>query len=408
MAVSGPAKPRLLVLTSTFPRWDGDPTPGFVFELCRRLVRRFEVSVLAPHAPGAAVRENLHGVDVHRYRYAPQRLERLAYEGGILPRLRNRPWWLLLVPMFVVAQGLAARRLARDHDVVHAHWLLPQGLVAVTVTGRPVLATAHGGDLFGLRSVFAGRLRHWVLRRVDRLTVVSQALRDVLCAEGFDTARTVVAPMGVDLRDSFVPAGEREQQGQPRLLFVGRLVAKKGVATLLRALPQILEHVPGASLEVVGDGPERDALCTLAAELGVAEAVDFVGALPQARLPDRFRAATVVVFPSEVAADGDREGFGLVAVEALGCGCAVVASDLPAMREFLVDGETALVTPAGDPAALAVATVRLLGDPGLRERLGRAGREHVLARYDWEAVASSYADLLGTLARRAGHTGERS
>lgn len=391
---------RVLVLASTFPRWGGDTTPPFVFELCRRLARDHAVTVLAPHAPGAARHEVMDGVRVVRYRYGPDALERLAYDGGILPRLARQPWLALLIPVFVLAQLVAIFRLRRDADVIHAHWVLPQGLLAALAGRRPLLCTAHGGDLFGLRSRLAGRLKRWTLRRVDRLAAVSETLADAAVAGGVDPAALVVAPMGVDLQHRFTPAEEGPAPGKT-LLFAGRLVAKKGVDVLLEALPAVLDRHPDARLTVVGDGPERATLQTLAARLGVDSAVAFTGSVPNETLPARLRAARVVVFPSRIAADGDREGFGLVAVEAMGCGAAVVGSDLPAMREFLHDGETGLVAPAGDPQALAAAVIRLLDDPGLCARLGAAGRSFVAARYDWAVVTDTYAGLLAALAADA-------
>jgi glycosyltransferase involved in cell wall biosynthesis len=396
--LSDPTQLRILVLASTFPRWEDDhATPPFVLELCRRLARHFDVTVLAPHASGTAIAENIDGIHVQRYRYAPERWERLAYNGGILAQLRRQPWLVLLIPAFVAAQAFAVRRLRQSCDVVHAHWVLPQGLVAVVAAGRPVLCTAHGGDLYGLRSALAGWLRRWTLRRVDRLSVVSPALLEEAQRHGLDPATVVVAPMGVDLRTTFTPGAADESKAQ-RLLFVGRLVEKKGVATLIRALPMILECHPQASLEIIGDGPERAHLEELARQVGATAAVRFVGPVANHDLPARFRAASVVVFPSLVAAGGDREGFGLVAVEAMGCGCAVVGSDLPAMQGFLRHEETGLVTAAGDHAELAAAINRLLEDPLLGKRLGSAGRRHVLSHYDWETVADTYHGLLQNLA----------
>jgi len=388
------AKPRLLVLTSTYPRWTDDPTtPAFVHELARRLVARFDVHLLAPHFPGASCHEVLDGVHVHRYRYAPEQWERLAYEGGILTRLRRNPWLALMVPALLISQWLATKRLQRDAHVVHAHWVLPQGLLAVLGRRIPVLCTAHGGDLFGLQSILSGWLKRWTLRHVSRLTVVSRALAEEALRNGIEPERVLVAPMGVDLQGTFIP-GDPAEQDVPTLLFVGRLVAKKGVATLIEALPAIRQRHPDARLRVVGDGPERERLEDLARHLEIANAVDFVGAIANRDLPEIFRAAEVVVFPSVIAEDGDREGFGLVAVEALGCACAVVGSDLPAMQEYLRDGETGLVTRAGDANALAGAVSDLLDDPTLRQRLGEAGRRYVVERYDWTAVASGYADQL--------------
>ena len=117
------AKPTLLVLTSTYPRWSGDPEPGFVHELARRLTDRFQVIVLGPHAPGAKTHEVLDDVEVIRYRYAPERLETLVNDGGIVTNLRLARWKLLLVPGFVLTQAWRAWRLIRTRniDVIHAH-----------------------------------------------------------------------------------------------------------------------------------------------------------------------------------------------------------------------------------------------------------------------------------------------
>ena len=150
-------KPRLLVLASTYPRWLDDHEPGFVHELAKRQVERFEVTVLTSSAPGAALHERIDGVEVIRYRYAPRTMETLVYGGGISTNLRRAPWKWALVPSFVAAQGAAAHRLhaQKRFDVVHAHWLIPQGLVARSLRARgtgqvPYVVTSHGGDLYRL------------------------------------------------------------------------------------------------------------------------------------------------------------------------------------------------------------------------------------------------------------------
>ena len=122
------AKPVLLVLTSTYPRWKGDHEPGFVHELSRRLADDFKVIALGPSAPGAKPRETLDGVDVVRYRYAPRRMETLVNDGGIVTNLRRHRWKVLLLPGFVMALAWRAWRLQRTErvDVIHAHWLIPQ------------------------------------------------------------------------------------------------------------------------------------------------------------------------------------------------------------------------------------------------------------------------------------------
>lgn len=386
-------RPRLLVLASTYPRWVGDPEPGFVHELARRLVDRFDVTVLCPHAAGASPRERLDGVDVMRYRYAPAVLETLVNDGGIVTNLRRKPWTWLLVPGFLLAQVWALWRLVRRMRpaVIHAHWIIPQGLIVallgmIGVRMPPFLVTSHGADLFALRGRVLSSLKRFVLRRAAAATVVSEGMRDEIARLGIDATRVRVEPMGVDLSarfhpDSTVPRSRNE------LLFVGRLVEKKGLRYLLDAMPQVLAQRPDATLTVVGFGPEEDERRRQVEQLGIAGQVNFVGAVAQAALPAFYRRAAVFVAPFVQAASGDQEGLGLVLVEALGCGCPVVVSRLPATARLIdrIDGLTGVES--GDTKLLAEALIAALHDH-VRVEPG------VVAEFDWPSRADNYARAL--------------
>ena len=404
---TGGARPRLLVLTSTFPRWAGDREPPFVYELSRRLAGQFEVHVLAPHAPGARREETLDGVHVHRFRYAPERLQQLAYDGGILARLREQRWRLLLVPCLIAAQAWALRRLLARYrfDVLHAHWIIPQGLAAVLAGAPrrvPMLCTSHGGDLFGLRGRLARHLKRRVLARSAAVTVVSEAMREVVLTLNARQMVDVV-PMGTDLSGCFKPP-EQPARVPGRLLFAGRLVEKKGVRYLLDAVAQLRAQGREVTLTIAGDGPLRGALQAQASQLGIDADVAFLRSVDHTRLAALFQQAAVAVVPSVVAADGDQEGFGLVIVEAMGCACPVVASRLPAINDIAIDGETALLVPPADADELAMAIARVLDDPDGAAQRATAARDRVLERFGWEGVSDRYADLLGRLAAPGGAT----
>ena len=217
---------------------------------------------------------------------------------------------------------------------------------------------------------------------------------------GVDSRKVSIIPMGVDLRRRFVPPAV--PSSTESLLFVGRLVEKKGLRYLLAAMPKILKRFPQAHLTVVGDGPSRLELEKLASDLGLRARVRFLGAFKNEELPAVYQRAGVVVFPSVVSADGDREGFGLVLVEALGCGCACVVTDLPAMMDIVQDGKTAIVVRQKNPDEMAAAVIRLLTDPGLRSEMVREGRRQVLESFDWWIIAAKYQAVLDATIKAAG------
>lgn len=395
---------RVLVLTSTFPRWQGDCEPPFVFELTKRLGEHFEVFVLAPHAPGAVLIEEMGGIRVYRFRYFFTPWQRLAYNGGVMANLKLHKWLYLLVPFFVLSEFFSLISLVKKHkiDVIHAHWLIPQGLAAAAARvflkgNRPaILCTSHGGDLFGLQGTLLSWVKRQVVRCVDRLTVVSGAMRDYAVALAGREDIEVV-PMGVDLVRTFIP-DQNTSRNELEILFAGRLVEKKGVAYLVQAMPEVLKCYPDARLLIAGDGPDRTYLEKMAQAIGVERHIQFLGNVENTSLPELYRRAAVFVAPSVVAQGGDQEGLGLVFVEALGCECPVVATDLPAIQDVVIDGVTGVICKRADSRDLAHKIVLLLGNPDLRRSLGRAGRAHVLERFDWGMVARRYAGLADDLA----------
>ena len=393
-------RPVLLVLASTYPRWRGDHEPGFVHELSRRLVDRFRVVVLCPHASGAARQEWLDGVEVIRFRYAPPGLETLVNDGGIATNIRRARWKLLLVPLFLLAQfvaliGVLARRRV---DVIHAHWIVPQGLIAcmarrLTRSRAPMLVTSHGADVFALRGRLFDQIRRHVLRRTEALTVVSRALWQRLSSQVPASGRVEIIPMGVDLEGTFT-ASSAVQRDSNLILFVGRLVEKKGVIHLIRALTAVRRRRSEARLDIVGFGPEEPVLRAAVQALGLETVVTFRGPASPAALPALYRTAGVFVAPFVEAGSGDQEGLGLVVVEALGCGCPVVVGRVPAVADALGPHYDAMSVDATDAEALADRIVATLSaGPAAQEALTALVRD----RFDWRAIAGRYGDLLACL-----------
>jgi glycosyltransferase involved in cell wall biosynthesis len=386
--------PRLLVVASTFPRSADDSAPAFVRDLAMREATRYDTTVLVPAVEGGAREETTHGLHVRRFRYFPRRWEDLA-DGAILENLRTRrSRWLQVLP-FLIAEAFVMRRLVRRlrPDVMHVHWIIPQGLVALVARGgRPMLVTTLGGDVYGLTDPISRRLVRAVLRRAAAVTTMNEEMRERLVRLGARPDTVHVLPMGADVEGiRALAAGVERVPGQ--VLFVGRLVEKKGLPVLLDALRTLADT--GVHLRVVGDGPLLAELQQRAEGLPVT----FVGALSRDRLAREDAAAAVAVFPSVRAASGDQDGLPVALLEALAAGCPVVASDLPGLDEAVVDGKSGLLFPAGDADALADALRRVLDDPATAAELS-AGASARADEYSVAAIGARYADLLDAV--RAG------
>jgi glycosyltransferase involved in cell wall biosynthesis len=246
-----------------------------------------------------------------------------------------------------------------------------------------------------------------VLRHVDRVTVVSRAMTQGALRLGVRAEKLSVLPMGVDLVNRFSP-DVQVVRNRHELLFVGRLVEKKGLGILLAALPGLIARHPSIRLTIAGDGPLRQTLEKQATTLGVNEHLSFLGMTQPQQLRELYCRAVLFVAPFLVASGGDQEGLGLVLVEAMGCGCPVVASDLPAIADVIEHDKTGMLVPQGEPMALADQIDALLGDEQKRDALASAARGYALAHFDWAQIATRYGDLLATLASTETHQRDNS
>ncbi len=390
---------RVLISTSTFPLREDDGSPRFVYDLCRALSSHCEVTVLAPHAPGAARKERLGDLDVRRFCYfAPRSRQRLAYGDGMPDNLRGSLEAKLQVTPYVAAQAAATRRLAQQLrvDVVNSHWIVPQGLSSAIARGRAArfrhVVTLHGGDAHLLRRMPFGRsLAHFISDRSDATLAVSSNVRANLDATLGRPSGAILQPVGVHV--ARFRSGPEAPSPFPDgfLLFVGRLIAIKGLAVLLRALPRVREAHPGVGLVVIGRGPLSAALEALAGELDVSQAVAFLGAKPHAEVAAHLRACRAAIVPSVRDADGREEGMPAVVGEALAAGARVVASETGGVPDTLHPGENGWLARPGDPEDLAKRVLEALSEPP--DSAIDRGAAATAERLDWQHVTRAYLSV---------------
>lgn len=405
---------KVLFIVTAYPRWPGDVITPWLVETIERLRGRgVEVEVLAPsyRGLGSGVRD---GVMVHRFRYAPAALETLTHDQTAPDRVRERRAYLGLVPGYVAAGTLAAVRLARSggFDVMHAFWPLPHGLLGLAArraAGVPLVCTFFGVELRWLQSEL-GLLRPVVRRIVrgsDAVTVISSHTAAEVRAVAPEASVRVI-PFGAATPDEAIPPPRMRHPGEPmRLLFIGRLVERKGVGVLLEALAR---GGAGDRLTIVGDGPLRPELEAQARRAGLAGRVDFAGAVPAAALSARLAEADALVLPAVRDAKGDVEGLGVVLIEALSAERPVIASASGGIVDIVRDGDTGLLVPPGDAGALASAIARYREDPRLAADLAARGRAFVEAEFSWTGILDRLVETYQVLAsqRRGGSGGRRS
>lgn len=309
---------------------------------------------------------------------------------------------------FGIAPDFRARLAALKPDLIHAHFAVDAAdmLPVARSLGIPLVVTLHGYDVTYTDAAFRrigaeGRIylarRAALFREADRFLPVSRFIEGKAREAGVPEARMALHYLGIDLSRLAPGQGERENA----VLFVGRLVEKKGLNLLVEALARAGEGARGATLRIIGDGPKREEYLALARQrLG---RVEYLGAQPHGRVIAELARARVFCMPSMPAGSGDNEGLGLVFLEAAAVGTPSVSFAQGGILEAVRDGETGLLAPPGDIDALAAHLSRALGDPALCARLGAAGRAHVEAVFDIRRCAARLEGIYdGLIAGRAG------
>lgn len=368
---------KLLLATQNF-----GPAIGGIEQYCSELSRALaeqgaSVTVLAPSHSGSVAYDAAFPCEVVRYSSAP------ITEIGL-------------------GQALLAQRRQRYDAIVCLQWT--SALLPALHSPAPLAIMCHGKEVMplppsALRARAEALTRSQVLARAEHVFAVSRFTAEHAVAAGARADRVHVVHPGVDAARYAAAVASRPARDPargPQLLTVARLVERKGIDTVLRALPAIAAHHPSVRYAVAGRGPDGTRLEALAAELGVSERVDWLGYVSDDRLAELYAAADLFVLPSRsIPERGDVEGFGLVLLEAQACGTPVIAARSGGMPDAVLEGVTGLLVPPSDPSALAVAASTLLTDPDMHGEMAAAARSFAATK-TWRATAQG---VLAVLAR---------
>ncbi len=390
------------VLTHNYPRFSGDFSGTFVEALCEELAAQGQqVTVWAPYDP--AYRRPFDGaVRLQLYRYTwPDSLHRLGYMRTMQSDLALRLEAYALSPA-LFARGIQvvmsdAQQLRPD--VLHAHWLLPNGFIGAVVSKRlgiPLAISIPGSDAQVARSnLFFRAMARFALSQATLLTANSADLRDAVLPLGADLSRFDMIIYGTDpdaLRPDERGVAELRQrwrigENDVAALCVGRMVPKKGFDVLIRALAEpILRDLPVIAV-MVGEGDDKAAWQALAAELGVSERLRWVGNVPKTEIGRYYNMADFLAMPS---VSKPADGLNVCVLDAMSCAKPVIGTPVAGNPLVIADGSTGLIVPEQDPATLAAAIALLATNPGVRKTMGAAGRLRIETELGWPHLARRY------------------
>ena len=404
------------VLTHNYPRFPGDFSGTFIEALCTELARQAQqVTVWAPYDPaftsgGSNPATTNPAVNLQLYRYAPTaKLHTLGYMRSMQSDLALRGSGYLLGPAMMgagVAQIVRAARRRRP-DVLHAHWLLPNGFigaVASRLLGIPLVISVPGSDaqVANANPLFRAMAR-FAMRQASLMTANSADLRDgVALLDPAVLTKFDLIIYGTD-PNALKPdlAGVAALRNELALsadtfvvLCVGRMVYKKGFDTLIRALalPPLCDRNVVAIM--VGEGDQKAAWQQLAQEVGVTDRLCWVGNVPKDKIGTYYNACNVLVNP---AVRKPIDGLNVCVLDAMSCGRPVVGSMVAGNPLAIVDGESGYLVPEADPLALAIALARLADDPARQAQMGRAARLRIEQELGWPPLARRYIDHFARL-----------
>ncbi len=402
---------RLLVLTTTFPRWKQDSTPSFIYEWSKRLQENgFEIIVLAPSHYGAKRFEIMDKMKVYRFPYFyPAKFQRLAYGGGILPSLKKSNLAKIQVPFFFLSELYYALKLVRKEniDVIQSHWLIPSGLIGAVckkVYGKKHISTELAAGLAALDILpFKKRIFNFIIRKSDKMTVLSNYIQKRLfCYVGSEILKRkiVVIPLGIDTikyqrnNDKLLLRKKYDIKSKNVILFIGRIVEKKGVQYLIKAMPDILLEYPDTQLVICGDGPLKTDFENLTMNMGLENQIRFAGYVSDENIKIGYLSLSdILVVPSILTKNKDTEGLGVVILEGLATGTAVTASDIGGIPDIIKDGENGFLVQPESSDDIAQKVVKILSDDALKHKFKENGLRTVKEKFSWNIIINSLKDI---------------
>jgi glycosyltransferase involved in cell wall biosynthesis len=387
---------KILYITTAFPRNPKDPiTPWLVKTITLLNEKDIKIDVFTSSYKGLTF-NRIKNINVYRFRYFIRSFERLTHEEMALERLRKGGIYKILPLFYIIFGSLGIIKHCKKikYDIIHVHWPFPHfifGYIASRIYKIPLVCTFHGVGIRFIKqsSINLNFFLNWIINKSALITVNSTHTAGELSQ--FNPKNISVIPFGAAVEPEEV--SEEKNHDVTRLLFVGRLVERKGVEYLLQAV-KFLKEKTKIKLIIVGDGNLREALIKKKNQLKLSDKeVQFIGKIPGEKLTEYYKNCDIFILPAIIDSRGDTEGLGVVLLEAMSFKKPVVASKVGGIVDIVKDKKTGLLVKEKSAEELASAIEFLINNPEERKKLAQNGYLFQKKNFSWESITSSLISI---------------
>lgn len=397
---------KILITTSSFPANQKSTIGGgnFILELSRKIGNQFEAYVIAPLFSNSLKYEIIEGLKIFRFKFLPSKFMYSYFNSGIFEGFRSRIFLRPFILVYLISQLLLIIKICKKEDIqiIHAHWLFPQGFTAVLYkllvnTNIKIVCTTHGGDVHGLNSFIGKKIKKFTLKHIHELTVVSTPIKEKAKNLGYNKQIQVI-PMGTDISffhpDKFNPnIKEKYDITENLLLFVGRLTEKKGIRYIIEAIPYIIKNHKETKLIIIGSGILERSLKNRVKELNLGKNIIFFGYISHETLPDYIATCDINLIPSVIAKGGDSEGSPVVLAEAMSCGSIALTSDLPVFKHHIKHHVNGFIVPQRSSELLAKKISYILTNKNSLSYIRENARKYAIDNFSWNNIGDQFINI---------------
>jgi glycosyltransferase involved in cell wall biosynthesis len=406
---------RILLLTSSFPREENDYSAKWILELSKELKKRNnKIIALAPYTSNLKTQELLDGIEVYRFKYAPEHLEVLGY-GKFLPHEWSRSNFklvflylrniLLFIP-FLFFMFITTIKICKKEkiDILFSHWIFPCGLIGLLVAKilkiKPNLKI-YGTDLVFMKKFELTWLGRWILNSYPTIVANSEYTKNVALSFGINDVKKikvilegVYPPKNVENEELYELRRKLGINAEKIIFSVHRLIPLKGTKYLIKAASSVVKEYPDVKFIIGGEGPMRTELESLIEELNLEDNVILTGFIPEEKLPLHYALCDIYVISSIRDEEGNTEGLGVPVIEAMSYGKPVIGFDVGGPKYTIRDGVNGFSVKEKDWGDMGKRILELLRDGKLRKEFGDRGRGIYYEEYTWDKVVAEYKKVI--------------